>query len=289
MPGPESISPIRVLVLVLTTVFAVETAIMLGLELLPPASLSPLAASILDALLLIAALSPVIWTLVVRPLRAGMRQRGSLLARVFRVQEEERARIARDLHDELGQSQTALLLAARTIVAASTLEVARSRAEELAQMASQTIEETRRIARGLAPGVLVDLGLATAAERLCEDVAASSGLEVERRIALPQGRLPREVEFAVYRVLQEALTNAIRHAHPRRIAVRLSADGGAVTLDVADDGGGLPADGNSPGLGLRSMRERAELLGGSFHLDSAPGRGTRLTARMPVTTQEAEP
>ncbi|MDZ4829286.1 MAG: sensor histidine kinase [Phycisphaerae bacterium] len=281
----DTISPIRIFVIVLTVVFTVETAIMFVVERIDVTRDSRAIIALLDALTLVAALSPVLWLLVVRPLRATIAERGAMLARTLRAQEEERARLARDLHDELGQVQFAILLGARSVVNAQTLADAQTRAAEVARMASESIESSRRIASGLAPGVLIDLGLAVAAERLCEDIALASGLSIEHTIALGPERLARETEFAAYRVLQEALTNCVKHARAAHVRVTLDATDDMLRLSVADDGSGIAPNldaNHGDGFGLRSMRERILLRNGAFSVVSSPMRGTTVTATLPV-------
>jgi two-component system sensor histidine kinase UhpB len=289
-------APVAVMLALLGIVLAVECTIMVLLQWLAPAvGRSPLGA-LLDSLTLAAVLWPAIWLLVVRPLRALHAERGALLARVLDAQEAERARLARDLHDELGQIQTAVLLALRGVTAAGTVEEARERAAVAQQMAAAAVDSTRRIAKGLAPGVLADLGLGAAAERLCEDLESASSLRVERAIAVGAARLPPTVEVAVYRILQEALTNAAKHAGASVVRVELARDGADIRLEVSDDGVGLVAartrrDGarleGGGGLGLAGIRERVALLGGRLDLGAGPAGGTTLVARIPCA--EATP
>ncbi|MGE0482418.1 MAG: sensor histidine kinase, partial [Phycisphaerae bacterium] len=275
-------SPLGVLVLVLALVFAVEAAIMLVLTRGSPRADESLVVSLADAIVLAAVLAPALWFLVVRPLRALIGERGMLLLRVLDAQEEERERIARDLHDELGQQLTAVLLGLRAAESAESLHAARAGLQAARRGAADGLEAVRRLARGLSPVVLRDLGLETAVARLCEDMAAASGLTVTRELALPDERLAPEVEIAVYRIVQEALTNATRHARATHVHVRVVRVGDALHLGVRDDGVGLEGglDG-APGLGMRGIRERVQSLGGVLHVASAPGRGTMVAAELP--------
>lgn len=281
--APGSASPLRVLVVMLALVITVETAIMLALAQWTPEIHASLLLSLVDATLLALLLAPALWLVVVRPLQGLVEQRGVLLARIFEVQETERARIARDLHDELGQQLTAVLLALRAAADATDAGPRRAALETARRLASESLESVRRLARGLALVVLHDLGLRAALERLCEDTAQAAGLEVVRDLAAVEDPLTPRIEIAVYRVVQEALTNVARHAQARRVAVRLARDGTALELSVADDGKGpgLGDQAGRGGLGLQGMRERIGLLGGVLRVESAPGSGTLVTARIP--------
>lgn len=282
---PERISPVRLLLLVLVVVFAVEAGIMLALSVFEHGG-DGLFVALGDSVLLVCALAPALWFLIVRPLRRLVAERGALLTRTMQAQEEERARLARDLHDGLGQAQTALLLGASAVANARTLEEARERAESLRQMAVEALESTRRIARGLAPAVLADLGLEAAVGRMCEDLASASGVSIQRELRVGEPRLPAPVETTAYRVIQEALTNALKHAHARQISVRVERGGtDRLELEVRDDGRGIPdpdAAQAGTGLGLASMRERVVLLGGDFSIASTPTEGTSIRAWLPL-------
>lgn len=261
---------------------------MLAFMAIEPFTLRGLVLSVVDALALVACIAPALWLLVVRPLRRLVKERGELLKRTLRAQEEERARLARDLHDEIGQSQTAILLGLRSVASATTLEAARQQAEAVRHMAAEAMESTRRLARGLAPGVLEELGLQAAIDRVCEDLETAGPLKVGRDLRLGAIRLEPSVEIAAYRVVQEALTNAVKHAHATHVQVALWLGDDQLHLRISDNGMGfreLQHGGTSPkhGLGLASMRERVSLLGGEFSIGSAPDGGTELTAWLPLT------
>jgi signal transduction histidine kinase len=218
-----------------------------------------------------------------RRYRALVQVRRHLLKKLISAQEDERRRIARDLHDEIGQSLTSLLIGLRTVADAATLEAARGHANELRRIAASTTEEVRRLARGLRPSVLDDLGLTAALERFAEDYAHAHAVAVEVRAAPDGDRLPEEVETALYRIAQEALTNTAKHAAAKNVRVRLERGPGTVQLTVSDDGRGFARGRPGPGdrLGLSGMRERAVLLNGSVTVESGPGKGTRVTVRIP--------
>jgi two-component system sensor histidine kinase UhpB len=208
-----------------------------------------------------------------------------LPGRILRAQEEERRRIARELHDEAAQSITSLLVRLRLLERAGAPEVAQQRVQELRELTMLALDDVRRIAVELRPSVLDDLGLVAALRAHVDAVNAAGGVAIGLAVAGMDGRLPPEVELALYRVAQEAITNARRHAQASRAAVRLIRDGAHVVLEVTDDGVGFdPAavQAGRGGLGLAGMRERLALIGGDLALRSAPGRGTTVTARVAV-------
>jgi PAS domain S-box-containing protein len=209
--------------------------------------------------------------------------RTRLIEQVIAAQDEERGRFARELHDETGQSLTALLVGLRTIEEARTMKEAVDLAQQLREVAARTLHDVGRLARGLHPSVLDDLGLAVAVTRHLQEFARLHGIAEETRIEGLEAEPPLPlVQTTVYRVLQEALTNVAKHAGARRVSVRLVRDETTVELCVRDDGVGFEPGANHRGLGLQGMRERAALLGGVVQLESAPGKGTMITARFPV-------
>lgn len=217
--------------------------------------------------------------------------RRQLLERVISAQDDERRRVARELHDETGQSLTSLLVGLRAIPQAPSLRAARERAETLRPILSQTLEEVGRLARGLHPSVLDDLGLVPALQRYCQDHPGLRGLDVRVEAADVRLRLPAPVELTLYRIAQEALTNVVRHARARSVRVGLARCDGGVELRVEDDGVGvdtrsaLRAAPSAGRLGLIGIRERVALVGGSFSLASEPGKGTALVVRCPVAAE----
>ena len=212
--------------------------------------------------------------------------RGQLL----RAQDEERARIARELHDGVAQSLTMLMIHLHGLkkpdMAAYEL---RSKIEETEQMCSGVAEEVRSLSHRLHSSKLEYLGFANAAQNLCNELMAQGGFNIELTIENIPSRLPPEVSLGLFRVLQEALQNAIKHAGEGNINVDLRRIDGHLRLRVRDSGVGFNPDERSKaaGLGLVSMRERLSLLGGSFSLQSAPGQGTTVEARVPFTAPQA--
>jgi len=199
-------------------------------------------------------------------------------------QEQERAAIARELHDELGQVLTALRMEAVWIQEKlrGGHEGVSQRAAAMCRLIDKTIGDVRSMAFRLRPGILDDLGLVDALEQYTTDFEKRSGIPCVfdcRQDPL----VPETVATAAYRITQEALTNVIRHAGAGRVAVRLARDNGALVLTVEDDGRGFAPEvsGETDGLGLAGMRERAGLVGGELEIDSRPGAGTRVHFRVP--------
>jgi PAS domain S-box-containing protein len=213
--------------------------------------------------------------------------RSRLIEQVMTAQDEERRRIARELHDETGQSLTALLVGLRTIETSRSRREAAELARRLREMVAQTLEEVGRLSRGLHPSTLDDVGLAAAVTRQVQEFVELHGVATDVRMeGLGPQPLPPLLQTTVYRVLQEALTNVARHAAARRVSVQLASNAASVELRVQDDGIGLNPTvrtaGNRRRLGLQGMRERAALLGGSVEVESQRGAGTTITARFPL-------
>jgi two-component system sensor histidine kinase UhpB len=216
-------------------------------------------------------------------MRALVRERGDLLARTITVQEEVRNRIARDLHDELGQFQTAVLLGLRSVSSATSLEQARERVDAIHEIAVAAIESTRRMARGLSPSVLSDFGLTQAIDRVCEDLTTATGLNITRDLQIGPARFTPAVEIATYRIVQEGLTNAAKHSGASAVHVHLSHSASTLQITITDNGGGIrQAHTASAGLGLIGMRERMVMLGGSFTITSPRIGGTTIHASVPA-------
>lgn len=208
---------------------------------------------------------------------------------VWRVQEDERRRLARDLHDGVGQNLTALKhrLAAMTQALPGD-DPLRQDLEDAIALCGDTLEDTRELSRLLRPPILDDLGLEAAVRALCRSLAQASGLDIGVDIQ-PLPALDSDLQTLVFRVAQEALSNAVRHAQARSVLVRIVASGGLLQLQVADDGRGCDpvAALASGGSGLGGMRERVRLYDGQLELRSAPGEGTRLRAVVPLGERPA--
>jgi two-component system, NarL family, sensor histidine kinase UhpB len=196
------------------------------------------------------------------------------------AQEAERLRVARELHDEIGQTLTAV-----TIQAERAAEGAQDKAAALQRVADavrESLDEVRRIARELRPEALDDLGLVNALIALCTRIGTQDGPVVKREL---QGKLPAlspDMELVIYRIAQEGLTNALRHSGARSATVSLVADAETLTLTVTDDGKGMPLHLPSGTAGIAGMRERALLVGGRLSIQSRPDRGTEVRLSIPV-------
>jgi signal transduction histidine kinase len=205
------------------------------------------------------------------------------LRRVVAGQELERQRLARELHDETGQALTSILLGLKAVEEAPTIEKVRAGANELRELVVATLQDVRRLAVELRPKALDDFGLAAALERLTQTFSEATGIEVQLEAALGEERLPGEVETTLYRIVQEALTNIVKHARARKVSILLTRRGGAAAAVIEDDGGGFdPAAVRHDGLGLLGMSERVALLEGKLTVESSPEAGTTLVAEVPL-------
>jgi signal transduction histidine kinase len=203
--------------------------------------------------------------------------------RVVEAQETERARLARELHDETGQALTSILLGLKALD--DRIEPAEGKAavSELRELVVSTLHDVRRLAVELRPAALDDFGLVPAIERLVETVAEQSGLDFDLQSQLADERLPTDAETALYRIAQEALTNILKHADARHVTVLMSQTNRVARLSVQDDGRGFdPGDVGDGGVGLMGMRERMALVGGRLTIESTEGAGTMLTAEVPL-------
>jgi two-component system sensor histidine kinase UhpB len=196
------------------------------------------------------------------------------------VQESERQRIARELHDEVGQTLTAVMLQIESLAAKIPDEL-RDELDELRETTRLGATDVRRIAARLRPEALEDLGLPSALSALTTAFAEHAGVRVDRRLERTPP-LSEEQELVIYRVAQEALTNVARHARASSAEVALARVDGAVTLRVRDDGQGLPAAAAASSSGIRGMRERALLIGAQLSIGPADGGGTEVVLRVPV-------
>ena len=205
------------------------------------------------------------------------------LRRVVEGQELERRRLARELHDETGQALTSILLGLKRVEDAKTREDARAAAAELREEIVKTLQSVRRLAVALRPKALDDFGLVPALERLADAFGGESGIAIDVEANLDETRLPPEVETALYRIAQEALTNVAKHADAEHVSLIVTRRDGSVTVVVEDDGRGFGAvGGESGGLGLVGMKERVGLLGGRLAIESTEGSGTTIVAEVPL-------
>jgi two-component system sensor histidine kinase UhpB len=215
---------------------------------------------------------------MMRRLEAERRRAGSA---ALQAQEQERARVARDLHDEVNQSLTGLLLRLEAAREAAPPEL-EAELDETKALANQAMRELLSLARQLRPTALDDLGLAAAVAGGVEQLGRG-GLDASFAAEGDLSGLGDDTQLVVYRVAQEALSNAARHSGAGRIAVALRRrDDGEVELEVADDGRGFAFDEAEHGLGIAGMRERALLVGGELRIESRPGRGTTVRLLVPA-------
>jgi signal transduction histidine kinase len=219
-----------------------------------------------------------------------------LLDRLIAAQEEERKRVARELHDETSQALTSLMVGLKVLETAPLSEEAKAQIGELRQLAARTLDEVHRLALELRPSVLDDWGLVVALRRHVEEFAAKTALDVDHQIiGLDQERLPPRVETALYRIVQEALTNVARHARAQRVSLVLKCLRGSVLAIIEDDGAGFDVEkvmGSSEHeewLGLFGMQERAALLGGALTVESSPGTGTTVFVEIPLAEATIAP
>lgn len=204
------------------------------------------------------------------------------MRRVVGAQELERRRLARELHDETGQALTSILLGLRAIEAADTVEGAKSATDEVRALVVATLQDVRRLAVELRPKALDDFGLVPALERLTQTFAEQTGIAVQLEALLGDERLPGEVETALYRITQEALTNVVKHAQARQVSVILRRRNGSVSAVIEDDGRGIEGETGGDGIGLLGMRERIALLSGRLTVESSPDGGTTIAVEVPV-------
>jgi PAS domain S-box-containing protein len=222
---------------------------------------------------------------VVRDVSSRRRlQEAALTARAIAAQEGERVRIARDLHDEVAQALSGIALGLEQIASAPQLEAARDEAKQLGGEVTNAMREFRRVLEHLRPDELANIGLTASLQRMAEERRESTpDITIVFRSHGNGRRLDPDTELAAYRVVQEAVTNAVNHANPNTIEIDLTATEDAMTATVRDDGCGFDVE-QTPedGLGLGGMRERARLIGSKLKIDSAAGRGTEVTLRLPV-------
>jgi len=211
-----------------------------------------------------------------------------LLERAFTAQEEERHRIARELHDEAGQLLTSLLVGLRTLEDSRNVKDAKAQGHRLREITAQAIDELGRLARGLHPAVLYDHGLGVALSRYAAEYSKTHKITVDLTLGeLDSCNLQPAVQIRLYRILQEALTNVARHAEAKAVSIVFSRSATALQVAVTDNGRGFDTKAvtvSSSRLGIPGMRERAAMLGGTVSFTSK-GTGTRILVQIPITDQ----
>ena len=216
----------------------------------------------------------------------------ALAGRLQSVREEERIRVAREIHDELGQALTGIKLELATLIRELPGDAKQqlNRAESIMKLAHETIQSVRRISTELRPGILDDLGLTAAVEWAAEDFQTRTGTKCQ--IDLPDADIALDPEraTALFRIFQETLTNVARHADATQVDVRLGKENGDLILEVRDNGQGISEEQLSAttSLGILGMRERVLLLGGTLTIRGTPGKGTIVRVVIPDSKQVAE-
>jgi signal transduction histidine kinase len=223
-------------------------------------------------------------------------ERNSLLRQLAVAEEEERLRLSRELHDQMGQLVTALLLGLRALQDGSASTEQSARIVELEKLADRIAREVQQLALDLRPPALDTLGLPAALENLLHEWSRRNGIEADlQSIGITGERFPAEVETMLYRVAQEGLNNVLKHARATRVSLVLERRGGNLSIILEDNGDGFELETvraspeKARRLGLRGMRERVARLGGTLEIESSPGAGTCLFIRAPVPSSELTP
>src|SRR5579859_7902063 len=225
------------------------------------------------------------FNMMLEGLDEASRQRAS---QIIKAQEQERKRIARELHDETSQVLTSLLISLAVLEEAITTPDGRARIADTRTLAHQTLRAIRNLSIDLRPSALDDLGLLPALRWYIKEYQQKCSIEVEFVATGLKQRLPAEMETALYRIVQEALTNTARHANAHKVVIIMKEDADAVYATITDDGCGfevgtlLKLPYQERGLGLAGMNERALLLDGTLHINSSPGHGTTIEFRIPL-------
>jgi hypothetical protein len=211
-----------------------------------------------------------------------------LSGHLLKVQEEERKRISRELHDETGQALMVIRLYLGMLESSVGTRTARAKIRETLEVVDRTIEGIRRIIGRLSPLVLQELGLIAAVRKEAKDLAKSTGVKARVTVSPEFGRLPAVLETAIYRVVQEALHNVAKHANATAVNIEMKREfeGDSVRLIVQDDGSGIPARANPARqtFGLAGMHERISTLGGKMKVISSRGKGTRIEVIAPIVS-----
>jgi two-component system sensor histidine kinase UhpB len=255
------------------------TTVMRGVDPLRPGERAAIDAPDLEVAELAAAFNEMLERLEI--------ERRDSARRSLAAQEGERRRIARELHDEVGQALTAVVLQLDRVGHRAGAGL-RGEVELARETVRASLEEVRAIARGLRPEALDELGLGSALASLTNEVARQTGVRVERRVTRCLPVLSPEEELVVYRVAQEGLTNIARHGEARRAWLTLEVRDGCVELEVRDDGRGFDSPAAAEGTGLLGMRERAVLIGAAIEITSTSGRGTTVRLRLAPRGDDAK-
>ena len=279
----------------------VPTQIVLSLEMFYGKAVALVAELPIEIIRLV--LAPLIAFFIVRTLRVFEfehylevedlnRQLHWLSRRAFTAQENERKRIARELHDETAQLLSSLLVRLKLLEQAQSLDEVKRRSGELMQLATEATQSVRQMAVQLRPAALDDLGLVAALQWYADEFASREGVKVEFGATGLAERLDPEVELSIYRIVQECLTNVAKHARAGTVRIFLEQRAGTLTAQVADDGRGFDLQAaqtvHGRRLGLVGMRERVTLLGGTLKIQTSPGSGTEVVVTVPVGEQKGD-
>jgi signal transduction histidine kinase len=209
------------------------------------------------------------------------------LNRAVAYQEDERKRISRELHDEIGQSLTSILIRLKNLQDVTDPKLINDRVNGILYITAQTIEEMRRLSMDLRPAALDNLGILPAL-RWCVQQSSQQNKDLEVLFVGPErmNRLPPEVEIVLYRIAQEGLNNAVRHSQAKHVEIKLEQNPHLIWLEVSDDGQGFDPNKLKRGLGLVGIRERVELVNGDYGIENQIGGGTRLWVEIPLTLDE---
>lgn len=282
----RSLKPQWLLLLALATTFVAEYIIMKLLPRILPSGCGDTCEAVVDACLLTCVVAPVLWGTAVLPLQRLAQSRFQFLRRSLTSQEEERQRITRDIHDGIGQSLTSLLLGLRAMEETAADAGISENARSLRELGAGIHDELRRIVRGLRPAVLDQLGLAAAVLRLVDDISSTGGVAIELDAHELSGvRLDSALESNAYRILQEAINNAVRHSSARNIRVSIRMKNKCLELTVKDDGKGFDLSRIAEevgGYGILSIRERAMICGGNAEVSTGKDSGTTVFAQLPL-------
>jgi PAS domain S-box-containing protein len=226
----------------------------------------------------------------ISPLKQRDQELVTLTGRLIEAQEDERRRISRELHDDIGQQAAAIaadLCSLREMSAAGSSESAGALADIVSQMATELASSIHRLSHELHSSRLQYLGLASALKDLCDKLSAQHHLTIELSVDCQVDRLPEPVELCLYRIAQEALSNVVKHSGGTTALVKVAMCDKTISLCVADDGSGFDADASPAGIGLTSMRERLRLMGGELFIKSSSDTGTEILAEINLPARKA--
>lgn len=286
---PYPVKPLKLYAIVLLLSFGAEFVVMSLLPYILPIGSSVVFEAIIDSCLLTLLLAPALWFWMIRPIQQLAQSRMLFLRRSMFAQESERQRLRQELHDGIGQSITSVLLHLRAMEESSQSAEIRSELSEVRKTGADILVELRRLVSGLHPAVLDTLGLSQAIEKLVRDMQPSSKAIITAAFkGMDTISLERNYATTVYRIVQEGLTNAIKHANAAHICVELSNDQQELHVRVLDDGIGMALSRALPaasGNGLISIRERAMSVGGQVEVLSSE-KGTTVHAVLPARTED---